>query len=81
MKTKESGFTLVELMVVIVIIGLMATVVSVKVIPLIWKANKTVAQLAWRYASALDSKTLAITMWNTKKKMKGFPMPPEKCSM
>jgi len=40
---KERGFTLVELMVVIVLIGLFAGVVGVTVAPLIFKARKTVA--------------------------------------
>ena len=35
----ESGFTLVELMVVIVIIGLLATIVAVNVLPNLGKAN------------------------------------------
>ena len=36
---EESGFTLVELMVVIVIIGLLATIVAVNVLPNLGKAN------------------------------------------
>ncbi len=36
---EESGFTLVELMVVIVIIGLLATIVAINVLPNLGKAN------------------------------------------
>ena len=42
-RKKQSGFTLVELMVVIVLIGLLAGVVGVKVIPIIFKGKKTTA--------------------------------------
>jgi general secretion pathway protein G len=42
-RKKEHGFTLVELMVVIVLIGLFAGVVGVAVIPVIFKGKKTVA--------------------------------------
>lgn len=37
--TDESGFTLVELMVVIVILGLLATIVAINVLPATGKAN------------------------------------------
>jgi general secretion pathway protein G len=40
---RQKGFTLVELMVVIVLIGLFAGVVGVAVVPLIFKAKKAVA--------------------------------------
>lgn len=43
-RSKQSGFTLVELMVVIVLIGLLAGVVSVKVVPLIFKGKTTTAR-------------------------------------
>lgn len=43
-RSRERGFSLVELMVVIVIIGLLATVVGVNVIPLIFKSSVKVAQ-------------------------------------
>lgn len=50
MKREEDGFTLVELMVVLVIIGLLATVVIVNVLPaqekgLIQKAKVDIAQI------------------------------------
>jgi general secretion pathway protein G len=40
----ESGFTLVELMVVIVIIGLLTTIVAINVLPSLGKANAQVAK-------------------------------------
>ncbi|CAM3226753.1 Type II secretion system core protein G [Sphingomonas antarctica] len=40
----EDGFTLVELMVVIVIIGLLATIVAINVLPSLGKANGTKAK-------------------------------------
>lgn len=43
-RSRETGFTLVELMVVIVLIGLLAGVVSVKVVPLIFKGKTTTAK-------------------------------------
>ena len=43
-KEREDGFTLVELMVVIVIIGLLATVVLINVMPAADRANATKAK-------------------------------------
>ncbi|MHC4471253.1 MAG: type II secretion system major pseudopilin GspG [Planctomycetota bacterium] len=43
MRRKERGFTLVELMVVIVLIGLLAGVVGVSVIPALLKGKKATA--------------------------------------
>jgi general secretion pathway protein G len=44
MRRKERGFTLVELMVVIVLIGLLAGVVGVSVIPALIKGKKATAK-------------------------------------
>ena len=44
LRRNQRGFTLVELMVVIVLIGLLATVVTVKVIPMILKGKNTTAK-------------------------------------
>lgn len=43
-KPAEEGFTLVELMVVIVIIGLLTTIVAINVLPSLGKANAQVAK-------------------------------------
>ena len=43
-RNSEKGFTLVELMVVIVIIGLLTTIVVINVMPALDKGNKTKAQ-------------------------------------
>jgi general secretion pathway protein G len=43
-KPTEEGFTLVELMVVIVIIGLLTTIVAINVLPSLGKANAQVAK-------------------------------------
>ena len=41
---EESGFTLVELMVVIVILGLLATIVAINVLPALGKGNAAKAK-------------------------------------
>jgi general secretion pathway protein G len=43
-RSSENGFTLVELMVVIVIIGLLTTIVAINVLPSLGKANAQVAK-------------------------------------
>ncbi|CAN5303807.1 type II secretion system major pseudopilin GspG [soil metagenome] len=43
-RSAENGFTLVELMVVIVIIGLLTTIVAINVLPSLGKANAQVAK-------------------------------------
>lgn len=45
MKTDEKGFTLVELMVVLVILGLLATVVAINVLPALSKGSTGKAKI------------------------------------